>query len=87
MVSDKQESDANKASTEQAEVLQGQLHNMLSGVERSLAVTCENIMEKMKQLEDKMDDMEKRYHELAKDAEEVLKEPTKEPTKEPASDA
>lgn len=54
--------------------LEGQLGNILSGVERSLAVTCETIMGKMKQLEDKIQDMEKRYTELVKDAESAIKE-------------
>lgn len=58
----------------QSELLQNQLGNMLSGVERSLAVTCDSIMGKMKQMEDKIQDMEKRFAELAKDAEQALKE-------------
>lgn len=74
MVNDKQENvDEIKEIPIQAGALEGQLH-MISGVERSLAVTCESIIDKMKQLEQKMDDMEKRYVDLAKDAEKVLKE-------------
>lgn len=58
----------------QADAIQNQLGNMLSGVERSLEVTCETIMGKMKQLEEKIQDMEKRYSELSKEAEKGLKE-------------
>lgn len=53
----------------QSEVLQEQLGSVLTGVERTLAVTCESIMGKMKQLEDKIQDMEKRYTDLVKDIE------------------
>lgn len=60
----------------EVDVLQNQLGSMLSGVEKSLAVTCESIMGKMKQLEDKIQDMEKRYEELTKDAEQALQEAT-----------
>lgn len=54
--------------------LQNQLTNVMSGVERTLEVTCESIMEKMRQLEDKIQDMEKRYTSLARDAENALNE-------------
>mgnify|MGYP000858909603 CR=1 FL=1 len=63
-----------KESTMQATTLQGQLNNMLTGVERSLAVTCESIMEKMKQLEEKIQDMEKKYQDLSKGTQEALKQ-------------
>lgn len=66
--------DAIKHKSSQVDQLQNQLGNILSGVEKSLAVTCESIMGKMKQLEDKIQDMEKRCTELAKDAEQTLKE-------------
>jgi chromosome segregation ATPase len=66
--------DAIKQKSNQVDALQNQLGNILSGVEKSLAVTCESIMVKMKQLEDKIQDMEKKYTELAKDAEKSLKE-------------
>lgn len=65
---------SNDVSTTQATALQGQLDNMLSGVERSLAVTCESIMDRMRQLEDKIQTMEKKYHEIAKEAESAIKE-------------
>lgn len=76
MVDEKQLEDT-KAKSSQVDALQNQLGNMLTGVEKSLAVTCESIMGKMKQLEDKIQDMEKRYSELAKDAEQALKEAEK----------
>ena len=56
---------------------QNQIGNMLSGVEKSLAITCESIMDKMKQLEDKIQTMENKYTELAADAEQALKEAEK----------
>lgn len=75
MVNEKQHLfDSSNGQTGQSAALEGQLNNMVSGVERSLLVTCETIMDKMKQLEDKMNDMEKKYVELAKDAEKALKE-------------
>lgn len=66
--------DAIKHKSSQVDALQNQLGNILSGVEKSLAVTCESIMGKMKQLEDKIQDMEKRCTELAKDAEQTLRD-------------
>lgn len=75
--------DAVKQKSSQVDALQNQLGGILSGVEKSLAVTCESIMGKMKQLEDKIQDMEKRYTELAKDAEQTLKDVDK---IEPASE-
>jgi len=60
--------------TERDSLLQSQLDNMLSGVEKSLAVTCDSIMAKMRQLEEKIQDMETRYKELTKEAEQALKE-------------
>lgn len=76
MVDDKEVDhlEATKQKSSQVDALQNQLGNMLSGVEKSLAVTCESIMGKMRQLEEKIQDMEKRYTELAKDAEQALKE-------------
>ena len=75
MVNDKEkELEAQKESSGHNDALQGQLGNILSGVERSLAVTCESIMGQMKKLEDKIQDMERRYSELAKDAEKALNE-------------
>lgn len=65
--------DAVKQKATQVDAFQNHIGNVLSGVEKNLAVTCESIMGKMKQLEDKIQDMEKRYTELAKDAEQTLK--------------
>lgn len=50
------------------------LNNLLSGVERSLSVTCEAIMDKMKHLEERIQEMDDRFQELAKDAEKALQE-------------
>lgn len=58
----------------QAGVLQDQVVTMVSTLERSLASTCEIISNKMKELEKKLDHMEERYSELAKETEECLKE-------------
>lgn len=66
--------EAAKGTSNQVDALQNQLGTMLSGVEKSLAVTCESIMGKMKQLEDKIEIMEQRYSELAKDAEKAIQE-------------
>ena len=66
--------ETNQPPADGVDALQNQLGNILSGVEKSLAVTCESIMGKMKQLEDKIQDMEKRFTELAKDAEQTLKD-------------
>lgn len=60
-------SEAKKEEPVQPQVSPEQLGNVLSGVERTLAFTCESILGKMKQLEDKIQDMEKRYDELVKD--------------------
>lgn len=76
-----------QASSPQVEALQDQLGNVLSGVERSLAVACESIMDKMKQLEDKIQDMENRYSDLAKDAESALKKTTDKPDSSNSDDA
>lgn len=75
MTNDKeQDLDAQKEASTQGDVLKGQLGNMLSSVEGTLAVTCDSIMGQMKQLEEKIQDMEKRYSELKKEAEDNLKQ-------------
>lgn len=53
--------------------MEDRLNTMLVGVERNLAVTCEQIMKHMQQIEDKIQDMETRCSELAKDAVAAIK--------------
>lgn len=69
--------EAIKQKSGQADALQNRLGNILNGMEKNLAVTCESIMDKMKHLEDKIQDMEKRYTQLVQDAEKSLKESEK----------
>lgn len=76
------EKQGEQANSPQVEALQNQLGNVLSGVERSLAVACGSIMDKMKQLEDKIQDMERRYKDLARDAEEAIKKSGDKPSPE-----
>lgn len=73
MVDEKQPDPQDKVSP-QAGVLQDQVVTMVSTLERSLASTCEIITNKMKELEKKLDQMEERYVELAKETEKCLKE-------------
>lgn len=72
----KQDAGAGKEVSIQSDAIQGQLGNMLSSVERTLAVTCDSIMDQMKQLEEKIQAMEKRYSELKKEADDNLKQAT-----------
>lgn len=75
MVNEKeQELGTNKEAPAQDDSLQGQIGTMLTGVERTLAVTCDSIMGQVKQLEEKIQDMERRYSELKKEAEDSLKQ-------------
>lgn len=67
--SDKSKTATNEGSNQTAEIL--------SGIERSLAVTCDSIMDKMRQLEDKIQSMENRYTELAKDAQRAIQDAEK----------
>lgn len=69
MVNSNKEAEEKQEDVGQSEVSQEQLGRVLNGVERTLAVTCESIMGKMKQLEDKIQDMEKKYTDLVKDIE------------------
>lgn len=50
------------------------LSNILSGVEKSLAATCEAIMDKMKHLEDRIQEIDDKFQELSKDADQALHE-------------
>lgn len=69
-----QELGAQKEASTQSDALHSQLGTMLSSVERTLAVTCDSIMGQMKQLEEKIQDMEKRYSELKKEADDNLEQ-------------
>lgn len=71
---DKKELEPRDDKSAQAEVIQDQVVTMVSALERSLTSTCEIITNKMKELEKKLDHMEERYVELAKETEDCLKE-------------
>lgn len=46
----------------------------ISGVERTLSATCDAIMAKMRQLEDRLEEMDNRFKELSEYAEQTLNE-------------
>lgn len=74
MVNQDNQGQPDRQKSGQVEALQSQLGTILNGVEKNLAVTCESITNKMKDLEAKIQNMEKRYTQLVHDAEQSLRE-------------
>lgn len=74
MLDEKEQADKSKTTSTEAS---NHTADLLTGIERSLSVTCDSIMDKMRQLEDKIQSMENRYTELAKDAQRAIQEAEK----------
>lgn len=73
MLDDKEQSDKSTVAKEVSD----QAAMLLTGVDRTVAVACDSIMEKMRQLEEKIQSMEDRYTVLARDAQKAIQEAEK----------